>query len=198
MLISSLSKGRVSAFTWKWAKSKHHSTIRLEVEQTPRKIFLEENRSQNLRHVLCYFLTRKGLKLISFYDRKLALQQKPIRQYYLLSRSANSLIHQSTTSKERLIIKSWYLRKTDGLYCGGFFVLTEQMFFLPIERSWGRCVSRALISGGFWQNFDLIRRLANSLTSFDALSFLLRLNDRWIKVLDSQVCTNWRIPCLDP
>ena len=52
------------------------------------------------------------------------------------------------------------------------------MCFLRIDFQW------------FLTNFDLISRLGNSLTSFDALSFLLRLNGRLIKVLDSQVCTN--------
>ena len=74
-----------------------------------------------------------------------------------------------------------------GVYCGGFLFLTEQIVSLLIERSRGQCVSCAFqqISCGFclWQikNLTLIWHiLGNSLTSFEAKSFLLPLNDRLI------------------
>lgn len=58
------------------------------------------------------------------------------------------------------------------------------MLVLPIKGSWGWCVSCDLISCGFslWQNLN-----AFSLISFEALSFLLWLNDLSIKVLVSIV-----------
>ena len=68
------------------------------------------------------------------------------------------------TSKERLIIWNLNLRSTGGVCCGGFLFLTEQMLSLPIERSWGRCVSCA------FQQIDYLQVCLwqNSLTSFEA------------------------------
>ena len=55
--ISTISQGKISAFTWKWNKielvSRLHST-RFALERNPRKTFFQGNRSQNLRHVFYY------------------------------------------------------------------------------------------------------------------------------------------------
>ena len=59
------------------------------------------------------------------------------------------------TSKERLIIWNLNLRSTGGVCCGGFLFLTEQMLSLPIERSWGRCVSCAFHQIDYLQDLSL-------------------------------------------
>ena len=78
--ISTISQGKISAFTWKWNKielvSRLHST-RFALERNPGKTFFWGNRSQNLRHVFYYspettetnLVLRRGIGYITKADQ---------------------------------------------------------------------------------------------------------------------------------
>ena len=111
--------------------------MRSALERNPRKTSFEGNGSQNLRCVLCYPLFKK--KLISYgnwlYNKSTSDNNAFVRQCKLQAQHQKSAWSFKIYTLDR--------RQRGEVCCGGFFVLTEQMLSLVIERSWGQCVSCA-------------------------------------------------------
>ena len=131
---------------------------------------------------------------MSFHNRKLAIQQQHIRQYCLLSHSANSLIHLSSTSKECLITENWPLRKEGKVCCGGSsfwanvifadqgVMIMRTMCFLSIDFLW------FFFSDGIWPlKQSISREIVDQKLSFEAWTFLIAAKWRFNKVLVASV-----------